>query len=177
MMRAAAAPKRDQGVAIRPAAAGDLEFILALVPRFVAFELPRGRRRRACVAAIRADLTRTWRAGSADAPFFIAATAAGERVAFLHLQLQRDFFAGTRNCHISDLAVAGGCDGRGVGRALLAFAETWARRHHCRRLTLAVFPGNTRARTLYARTGFSEDLLRLQKPLAMRRRQHPRAGH
>jgi len=62
-------------------------------------------------------------------------------------------------------AVAAAHEGQGVGRALLAHAERWAREHGCALLTLAVLPGNTRARALYEAAGFDTDLLRLAKPL------------
>jgi ribosomal protein S18 acetylase RimI-like enzyme len=84
---------------------------------------------------------------------------------FLHLQVQRDFFTGARVCHISDLAVANGREGRGIGRSLLARAETWARENRCKGLTLSVFPANSRARDLYERAGFTIDLIRMAKPL------------
>jgi RimJ/RimL family protein N-acetyltransferase len=45
---------------------------------------------------------------------------------------------------------------------VLAYAE---RQRGCARLTLAVFPGNARARALYGRRGFGVDLLRMAKPL------------
>ena len=49
----------------------------------------------------------------------VAETDDGKRVGFLHLQTMTDFFSGGMNCHISDLAVAKGWDGKGIGRALL----------------------------------------------------------
>ncbi|MEO8010851.1 MAG: GNAT family N-acetyltransferase, partial [Dokdonella sp.] len=84
---------------------------------------------------------------------------------FIHLQLMRDFFLPAQNCHISDLAVARDQDGQGVGSALLAYADRFAREHHCRHVQLAVFPGNTRARELYERSGFGVEMLRMMKPL------------
>ena len=83
--------------------------------------------------------------------------SSGERVAFLHLQTVTDFFTGHQNCHISDLAVARSHDGKGIGRALLAYAEKFAREHRYERLQLSVFPGNERARIAYA---FREKLVR-----------------
>jgi ribosomal protein S18 acetylase RimI-like enzyme len=76
-----------------------------------------------------------------------------------------DFFTGHLNCHVSDLAVSKQADGKGVGRALLQFAESFARDHRCERLTLAVFPGNARARELYEANGFGAELIRMAKPL------------
>jgi ribosomal protein S18 acetylase RimI-like enzyme len=152
-------------ITIRPATPDDTDFILSLAPRFVAFELPRGRRERETLAAIRADIERALREAPPGDHFFVASDPDGQRVGFLHLQVQRDFFSGVRACHISDLAVAPECEGRGIGRALLAYSEAWARKNRCKLLTLAVFPGNARAHALYERNGFTSDLLRMAKPL------------
>lgn len=156
---------RDPFFTVRPATPDDNGFILSLVPRFVAFELPKPRRKREVVATLRADLERTLREAPESEHLFIADDANGEPVGFLRVQLQRDFFSGVRACHVSDLAVAAGQDGRGIGRALLDHAQVWAKIHRCKLLTLAVFPGNARARALYEGTGFATDLLRMVKPV------------
>lgn len=158
------APNRCE-ITIRPATSGDTEFILSLTSRFVGFDLPKGRRKRSVTAAIRADLERALRDALPGDHFFVSEDLRGQHTGFMHLQVQRDFFSGTRACHVSDLAVATGHDGHGIGGALLAHAEVWARRNRCKWLTLAVFPGNTRAHALYARNGFSADLLRMAKPV------------
>lgn len=161
-----AVPKmRKQSMTIRPATPGDADFILSLAPRFVAFVLPKGRRKRETLAAIRADIERALREAPPGDHFFIAEDSNGQRTGFLHLQVQRDFFSGMRACHVSDLAAAPEHDGHGIGRALLEYAETWAKRNHCKLLTLSVFPGNTRAHALYERNGFTVDLLRMAKPV------------
>ena len=156
---------RKQSVAIRPATPDDTDFILSLVPRFVSFDLPKGRRKRETMAAIHADIERTLREAPPGDHFFVSEDPSEQCTGFLHLQVQRDFFSGTRACHVSDLAVAPEYEGRGIGRALLAYAETWAKRSRCKLLTLAVFPGNTRAHALYEFNGFTADLLRMAKPL------------
>ena len=157
-------PSRSE-ITIRPATPDDTDFILSLVPRFVAFELPKGRHKRETAAAIRADIESVLRQASPAHHFFVSEDPNGQRTGFLHLQVQRDFFSGVRACHISDLAVASEHESRGIGRALLAHAETWARQHRCKLLTLAVFPGNVRAHALYERNGFAADLLRMAKPV------------
>lgn len=151
---------------IRLAQADDDAFVVSLVPRFVdGFELPPWRRRGECAAGLRADIVRHLHEQPAGSHMFVAENDSGARVGFLHLQTVPDHFTDVQNCHVSDLAVAQGHDGRGVGSALLAFAERWARQHHCRHLTLAMFPGNARARALYERHGFGVDLLRMAKPV------------
>ena len=156
---------RKDSITIRPATPDDTAFILSLAPRFVDFELPKGRRKRETVAAIHADIERALHEAQPGDHFFVSVDSHEQRTGFLHLQVQRDFFSGKRACHIADLAVAPGHDGRGIGRALLAYAENWAGKQRCRWLTLAVFPANTRARALYERTGFATDLVRMAKPL------------
>lgn len=150
-------------IRICPAGADDTDFILSLVPRFVAFDLPKGRGKRKTLAAIRADIERAVLVLQPTDHFFVAQDAASQPIGFLHLQIQRDFFSGARACHISDLAVTAGHDGEGIGRALLAHAHKWAHTHRCKLLTLSVFPGNTRARALYEQAGFATDLLRMIK--------------
>lgn len=143
----------------------DDDFIIALVPRFVDFPLPAWRKRHECIEGIRADVLRHLDEQPANSYIFVAEDADGERVGFVHLQKTRDFFTNRHNAHISDLAVAPAHEGRGVGKALLDHAEDWAREHQCQLLTLAVFPGNERARTLYDAAGYAPDLLRLAKPV------------
>lgn len=143
----------------------DDDFILALVPRFVDFPLPAWRQRRECINGIHDDLRIHLEEQPPNSYLFVAEDTHGERVGFIHLKRTEDFFNGRGNCHISDLAVAPQHEGRGVGKALLAHAERWAREHRCQLLTLAVFPGNARALSLYEASGFAPDLLRLAKPV------------
>ncbi|HEU4670500.1 MAG TPA: GNAT family N-acetyltransferase [Dyella sp.] len=143
----------------------DDDFILGLVPRFVEFELPAWRRRHECIEGIRRDVVHHLDDQPPNSFLFVAEDADGERVGFLHLQKTQDFFTGRTNCHISDVAVAPGHERRGIGRALLQHAEDWAREHRCALVTLAVFPGNERARALYEAAGYGTDLLRMAKPL------------
>ena len=150
-------------VHVRLAHADDDEFILSLAARFVDFELPPWRKRNETLNGIRADIARHLRELPAASHLFVAEDDEGERLGFLHLQTQKDFFTGALNCHISDIVVAPDCEGGGVGSELVAYAERWAKQHRCRHLTLAVFPGNERARAFYERRGFGTDLLRMVK--------------
>ena len=151
---------------IRAANADDDEFIFGLIERFVDFELPKWRKRNVVIEGIRRDLTRHLEEQPAGSFMFVAEDdASGTRVGFLHLQTVNDFFTGHQNCHISDLAVVREHDGKGIGRALLSYAEKFAREHRYERLQLNVFPGNERARKLYEELGYGLDMLRLVKPL------------
>ena len=150
---------------IRAADAGDDAFILSLVERFVGFDLPKWRKKSECAAGIRRDIRQALENLPSGEAVFIAEDARGERVGFMRLQKTRDFFSGKANCHVSDLAVAHGHDGKGIGGALLDRAQAWAKKQRCALVTLAVFPGNARARELYERTGFGPDLLRMARPV------------
>jgi len=150
---------------IRAVRAGDHASILGLVSRFVAFELPQWRDRDECAEGVRSDIARHLHDRPEGSYIFVAEVDASAFAGFLHLQTTIDFFTGALNCHISDLAVAPGMDGRGIGGRLLAFAEDWARGHGCRYITLGVFPGNMRARALYERHGYGVELLRMAKPV------------
>jgi ribosomal protein S18 acetylase RimI-like enzyme len=159
------APDTDSAPHIRLAHADDDDFILDLAERLVAFDLPAWRKRNETLAGIRADISRHLRELPAASHLFVAEDEVGERLGFLHLQTQTDFLTGALNCHISDLIVASDHDGEGVGSAMIAFAEHWAREHRCRHVTLSVFPGNTRARELYRHHGYGDELVRMAKPL------------
>jgi RimJ/RimL family protein N-acetyltransferase len=47
----------------------------------------------------------------------------------------------------------------------MAAAEAWARAFDYRALSLHVFPANEGARAFYARLGYEDELLRMQKRL------------
>lgn len=152
-------------MSIRPALPEDRDFILELAERFAAVPLPPGREAAHVLDGVRRDIAHHLDAGTGDSRFFVIEQPPGQRAGFLHLQLAQDFFTGGRNCHVSDLAIATGHEGRGHARALLDFAEAYARGHGCERLTLAVFPGNARARSLYESHGFETDVIRMARPL------------
>jgi GNAT superfamily N-acetyltransferase len=143
----------------------DDDFILGLIPRFVDFPLPNGRRRNECIEGIRADLVRHLDEQPPNSFIFVAEDEDGEAVGFVHLQKTQDFFNHRTNCHVSDLAVAEAAEGTGVGKALLDHAYAWAREHKCQYVTIAVFPGNERARTMYEAAGYDLDLCRMAKPV------------
>ena len=57
-------------------------------------------------------------------------------------------------------------EGGGIGRALIAKGEEWARAQGYRWLTLSVFAQNLRAREIYKRLGYGEDIMKYVKELA-----------
>jgi RimJ/RimL family protein N-acetyltransferase len=79
----------------------------------------------------------------------------GERIG--RLSLARD--PHPASAHVADvgLMVAAGHRRRGVGCALLAAAEEWARRNGIGKIELHVFPHNTAAIALYERAGYDRE--------------------
>src|SRR5690606_29159690 len=61
---------------------------------------------------------------------------------------------------ISVIATTGAAEGTGVGRALMAHAETRARERGLSLLTLNVFATNARARRFYERAGYAVEMVK-----------------
>jgi GNAT superfamily N-acetyltransferase len=145
---------------IRPAERGDRAFIASVVPRFAEFELPPGRDRAQLTAFFGRLIDDAFDGG---AEMFIAERD-GRPVGFAHLHDTTDL-SGAPRAHLGDLAVAEEADGTGVGRALLAFAEEWARARGHDRIGLTAVATNGRAIGIYERAGYVADTVSMSKPL------------
>lgn len=89
------------------------------------------------------------------AAVYTAETDDGELVA--RLSLARDQHPASM--HVADLGLMVAADQRrrGIGRALLEQAVSWARAHEVEKLELHVFPHNTAAIALYEAFGFERE--------------------
>lgn len=152
-------------IVIRPATAGDREWILPLAPRLHDFGPPPFRPRDAMDRAVVASIDGALSGKTPGAEVLVAEGADGSPLGFIHLHGARDFFTGEEHGHVSDIVVKAEAEGRGVGRALMAEAEAWARKRGYRLLSLHVFEANARARALYAHLGYRADIRKLIKPL------------
>lgn len=150
-------------VKIRPARAEDAPTLRALLPRLADFPLPNDR-----------DPLDLWRGDAklleahlaGDAPQCFAFVAEADEVLGLVLvSLRPELLSGAPSAHVEALAVARDAEGRGVARALLEACEREAAERGARSMTLHVFGTNARARKLYARAGYDEELIRCTKPL------------
>ena len=152
------------GVQIRDARPEDHEFILGLVPHLHAFGPPPWRDARQMTAVdervIREALEGRWPGSSV----LVAEDGRGQRVGFIHLCDEQDYYGGPCG-HVGDVVVAPEARGQGVGKALLAAGEQWARGRGYRLLTLNVFLGNEKARALYEDLGFRPETVRHVKEL------------
>lgn len=152
-------------ILIRAAHAADAEWILPLSARLHDFGPPPFRPRPEMDAAVARAIWQALDAPGRGAAVFVAEDSERTPLGFVHVHTAHDFFTGEEHGHVSDIVVASGAEGRGVGRALMAAGEGWSRARGHRLLTLNVFGANTRARELYERLGFAADTTKLVKVL------------
>ena len=155
----------DSGVRIRPAGISDRDFIFSLLPRLVEFEIPTCRTPEQMTAGDRRVLERVLSTNPPGTAVFIAQDSDGISLGFIHLTTAVDYYTEEKHGHISDIVVASAGEGRGVGRLLMAAGEEWAREQGYKLMTLSVFLQNTRARKLYEKLGFDEDMMKYIKEL------------
>jgi ribosomal protein S18 acetylase RimI-like enzyme len=153
---------------LRPFTPSDTHFIESLIPRFSEFDLPAWRTQDEIDNANFASLKKAMESPEPDSAIFIAEDETGKCAGFLHLQTQTDYFNGSKVAYISDVAVDPAFEGQGVGRILLDKAEDWAREQGCSLLTLYVFSNNSRARKVYEKLGFKEEIAKYVKPLSQK---------
>ena len=153
-------------VSIRPASEADREFVISLMPRLVEFGPPRWRDAEQMTAFDTRVITGSLLNPTPDTAVFIAEDAEGSPLGLIHLHAATEHYNREEHGHVEDLIVAHGGEGRGVGRALLSKAEEWARERGYRWLTLNVFAENLRAREVYKRLGYGEDMVKYVKELA-----------
>jgi GNAT superfamily N-acetyltransferase len=135
--------------------------LVALAARLTAFDLPPWRQPGAIASADAREMLEAVSTAAPDNEVFIAERD-GTATGCLHILGLTDFF-GTRHAHISVIATTEAAEGLGVGRALLEYAEDWARRRGHNLLTLNVFAANDRARRFYERAGLVPEMLKYAK--------------
>lgn len=152
-------------IRIRPARPDDREFIISLLPRLVEFGPPPWRDAAGMTATDIQVLSDALSGRPPGSAVFVAEDGGGAALGFIHLRTASDYYTREEHGHIADIVVAHGGEGRGVGRALMARGEEWARGRGYRWLTLGVFAQNLRAREFYKKAGYGEDVMRYVKEL------------
>ena len=117
------------------------------------------------IARDRSVLSEALERPSSNTGVFVAENDDGRPVGFIHLTTADDYYSESTTAHIADIAVTSSDGGRGVGTALMNFAEKWAQQRGFAMLTLNVFDANRRARDLYSKLGFTEEWIRCIKRL------------
>ena len=122
---------------IRPAQAGDVDALVRLEnDSFDVYPIARARFARLI--------------GHASRPLLVFEDAGGALLGYVSVIGRR----GVPQARIFSIAVAAAARGRGVGRALLAAANTAAQALHCTSIRLEVEESNSAARALYASAGY-----------------------
>ncbi len=155
-------------VIIRRAMPADRSWILPIAPRLHDFGPPPWRGRPVMDTAVTTAIEQALIAPQPGSTVFAAEDGAGRPLGFVHLETKTDYFTVEEHGHVSDLVVVQTAEHRGVGRALMAAAEEWARGRGFRLLTLNVFEANHAARKLYDRLGYQPDTTKLVKVLGRR---------
>lgn len=149
---------------IKPADPKDCDSILALFPRLASFELPNDRDPDHLWRGD-AGMLRKWaRDGNADCIVHVAQETDGTIVGVTMVTLGPELLSHAPSAHLEAIAVSEKAEGKGVGKALLEAAEAGARERGALSMSLHVFATNTRARGVYERAGFDEELIRCIKP-------------
>src|SRR4051812_35469913 len=157
--------KIDSNILIRSATPNDKEFILLLLPRLVEFGPPPWRDASQMTATDTQVLCDSLATQSSGVAIFIAEGENGTALGFIHLKTATDYYTREEHGHIADIVVAPEGEGRGIGRALMAKGEEWARSKGYRWLKLSVFAQNAHAREVYKRLGYGEDMMSYVKEL------------
>lgn len=154
---------------IRLAERRDAAFIVSLTARFAEAGVPAGHDPARMAIFFERGIGEIAEAVAADrvAPdeTILIASVAGQPVGFIHLRPQTSGLTLEPQGYINALATTAAAEGQGIGRALLAAGEGWARRRGFRVLALETFGGNRHARDFYARGGYEEETLKLTKRL------------
>lgn len=145
--------------ATRAAESGDAEAIIDLLPRLADYPLP-PRREAHMFWSSDAELVRRWAAGEAPSTFVRVGAEAESVVAVAVVSLNVDYFSGEPNAHLEAIAIHSTADGHGLGRRLIEECESEARRLGAKSMSLHVLGNNQRARAIYRRLGYDEEMIR-----------------
>ena len=151
-------------VAIRSATPADRGFLAELANRLADFDRPAWRSHEDIADGDRRALFDALDHPQQGTELFIAERD-GTRAGCLLMWTLEDYFSQQWHAHVSVIAVTREAEGTGVGGALMAHAESWARARGHTNITLSVFEGNRRARALYERVGYTTEMRRMIKVL------------
>ncbi len=148
---------------IRFASPEDGEKMHSMLPRLAAFQLPENRRPEDTYSGD-AKMLRRWIDGKEQDCFvYIAFDDSNEILGWSYVRMQAEFMSYEPGCHLEVILVNDAAAGQGIGQALLNASETEAKKRGAKSMTLHVWKNNTRARTIYEKNGFTDELSRYVK--------------
>ena len=137
---------------VREASPADVDFVVGLVPRFVEHGAADGHTRDEVVTGT-SRVLRDAIERPVDGDVVFVAEDGGAPAGFVYAVTESDFFTRERYVHVSEIAVTR--SGDGVGAALMAAVEQWARDRGSRFVTLNVVEENVPAQRFYDRLGYA----------------------
>ena len=149
---------------IRLGTPADLPEIITLLPRLAAFDVPAYRVPEYLWHGDR-DLISSWANGDRDDMHVAVAIVDETVVGVAALTLRKELLSGQPSAHLELLAINSRFEGAGIGSALVQKTESIAHASGAQSISLHVFSNNTRARLLYERHGYNDELMRYYKPL------------
>ena len=145
---------------IRPAGLKDCEAIARLLPELAAFEIPQRRNSSDLWEGDLATLHR-WRDGmEPKVMVHVAEAESGAIEGFTIVRLREELMSHEPSSHLEAIVVAENARGTGLGKRLLINAEERAKSAGALTITLHVFGNNERARAVYRKMGYDEELIR-----------------
>ena len=153
----------EASILIRPFKASDRQEMLRLAPRLLIGVAP-WRDADAVSTSVKQWVEESL--ASIDQPdhAVLVAEINGRVVGFVTLSSTRHF-TGELDGYMGELVTVEDFQGRGVGRRLVAAAESWAEEHGLHRMTLDTGAHNAGARAFYERLGYDYEDVRLTKEL------------
>lgn len=148
---------------IRAALPKDEDAICALLPQLADFNVP-ARRNPDDLWQGDAALVRQILAGEAADSFCQVATDEMDRIlGVIVVTMREELMSHTPSAHLEAIVVAPAARGQRLGERLLAHCESETKARGAQSLSLHVFSNNQRARNLYVKSGFEEELIRATK--------------
>lgn len=148
---------------VRPYQPSDQAFILSLAPR-LAIGMPVWRDPVRWAATVQTWLTESIEQHGQKTMVFVAEDEQGTRLGFATVT-HDTHFTGETQAYIGELATSAAAEGRGVGKALLAACEQWARDQGYHLLALATGAANEYALGFYQHLGYVAEDIKLVKRL------------
>ncbi len=150
---------------IREGTAKDADAMYALLPLLASFDVPTGRNPDDLWMGDHAMLE-SWLKGEAPDTFTLVAADESDFVVGLAIvTLREEMLCHEPSSHLEVLAVSDKVHRRGIGQRLIEVSEQSAKARGAGSMTLHVFGNNTKARALYSKAGFSEEIIRCYKTI------------
>jgi len=139
--------------------------MIALLPELANFDIPE-RRKPDHLWHGDKEMIQEWMDGNRPESFCcVALSDEGEVAGLSFVTLREELLSHEPSAHLEVLVVSPKWRRHGLGERLSEAAEVEAKKRGAESITLHVFRKNERARALYKKLGYDEELLRCSKPL------------